>query len=259
MQAKKGWRLFSFQHVSSSTRQILHPTDRQRGSKELHPPEKGHAFLLLAALLAGKNPEPYWESYWAFGYGACAEHNLQALGGLYERILTSSNDKVSTFEDLWKSLERGELVGFLDRHSWPQFRTEISGLESFLKTAATQRETVYRLVPFLRSDHKSPSPCLVRDYGFKLCKGRPDVTALKTIYRELLEKITPLKLHDACVRGELLNAVDYSGIQVAREYRRLLTNMYPTPGLGYEGVSPGLLINYNHFNRRPKNTLASGI
>ncbi|KAF1961163.1 hypothetical protein CC80DRAFT_231727 [Byssothecium circinans] len=216
------------------SRTYLAPSDRGLGILQLSPPSKRYAFNLVLSIIAGRTPDADTDEYYAFGYPSVQEEKVLHLGGLFQEILLKTTDKVATFQSLWVSLEQNKLAGFFDDHSWSEFRTQLPGLERFLQNPVPVRESVYRLIQFTRSDSTDPTAWIDRDYGFHLCNPRDEVERLKDIYRELLKRIGPRQVHEACVGGQLRECVDAAGVYVAGKDRRLLQNRHYISGVGYE-------------------------
>ena len=77
----------------------------------------------------------------------------------------------------------------------------------------------------------SPVPAVVVDYGFMNCHSDEDRATLREAYRLVLTQpgAEPLKLHEACIKGELFRYVErFVAIRPMRKvYARLLKNPYP--------------------------------
>jgi hypothetical protein len=90
-------------------------------------------------------------------------------------------------------------------------------------------------VQFLRDEASTdPGVHLQRDYGFKLCKGREDVQRLKEVYAAILQKVGPLRLHQACVDRQLLQLAVNVGVDVGSGDRQAIS---ASSGCGYENSS----------------------
>lgn len=231
----------SIERFLATACQYLPDSEQSLGLKQLRPVERQQAFLLVAALEDGQNPDPSWDAYHIFGYSACQnEHELHILGSVYREIITNCADKQGIFYELSQALLQNKVISFMDRHERTQSRQQIPGLKEFLQTKPNERPSVFRLVQFIRDDgNTDPPPVLSRDYGFSLCKVREEVVALKLIYQEMLFQLSPLQLHDACCKGELRQVAESIGIAIEKKYKRLLANQYPIPSLGYEEISSG--------------------
>ncbi|KAF2878339.1 hypothetical protein BDV95DRAFT_600999 [Massariosphaeria phaeospora] len=235
-------------------RAFLPPAERQLGFRQLVPPAKRHAFLLLACLLRQKNPDPQWDCYHVFGYPTCRNQDeAQALGGIYSAIFTQCGEKVAMFAEVWRALEPNTVTQLFDKYDYQLFREAVPEVELFLRTQPNARESVWRLVQFLRAtDTTDPPPCLQRDYGFDRCKHREDVMALKGIYSQVLKGRHPLALHRACVLGKLKEFTSSVVVNINEKVARLLQNQYPISGLGYEQLTGAVQFGRTYFRNRRK-------
>lgn len=215
---------------------FLAPEDCNVGHKRLMPVEKQQAFELLVSLRNRENPRPGTCAYYAFGYpSASNDDEAMALGGLYATLLQVEGQERQMFEELWVALRDNALVDYFDQRGWQCFRREIPCAEKFLNTPPSSRETVWRLIEFLRDEQATEPPrALKRDYGFHICKTREEVIFLKDMLKDLLASLGPKKLHEACIHGRLQEKAVRAKVTIKPQYRRLLRNHYPYPGLGYE-------------------------
>ncbi|KAF2786246.1 hypothetical protein K505DRAFT_368393 [Melanomma pulvis-pyrius CBS 109.77] len=214
-------------------KQYLSPADQNSGLQWLQPKAKRDTLLLVGGLARRQNPHPNWDCYLDFGYVACTSPDeMQTLGGLYHAMLsdTARGLKPQAFENLWQALDRDALVALIESHEYlDALREALPQLELFLTVPRARRPSVWRLVQYLRVRDctDEPGEALARDYGFAHCnRDREGIAALKQMYARVLERAAPLDLHEACVRGRLVEFAEEVGVQVGPRFRRLMQNPY---------------------------------
>ncbi|KAJ4289782.1 hypothetical protein N0V90_011112 [Kalmusia sp. IMI 367209] len=245
-------KVTNIDHILAPARAYLSDSDRHIGPLSLKPLAKRNALMLTASVIDGQIPNPDWEAYYAFGYPACeTEEEVQKLGGLYREILTDAPSKTTVFGELWRAVQDDALPALFDKYGWSSFRDDMPGLERFLHKVTDSRESVYRLIQFLRSrENTDPPPVLIRDYGFHRCKQREQVAILKEVYMKALGKLGPRGLHEACVSGKLREAVASTGMQILPHQHRLLENQWPNPTIGFEAIIGSFISDQGLFKRR---------
>lgn len=230
----------------------LPPSERHIGLQKLEPIEKRETLLLVRSILENQTPNPSWNCYYLFGFPVCRdEDERQILVELYRVVLTTCSDKVSTFKNLWQALKQNTLPALFEKHGWSHCYRYIPDLKNFLATPVKKRPSVFRLIQFIQAEESTdPPPCLIRDYGFDICRMREEVTVLKNIYKEMLATQGPRQVHRTCVAGNFQEMVESLGIQVDKKHHRLLRNQFGDPGLGFEYVPPSSPFNKALFHGR---------
>ncbi|KAF1917826.1 hypothetical protein BDU57DRAFT_594100, partial [Ampelomyces quisqualis] len=229
----------------------LCPDDRKIGLIRLQPASKQDTARLLAAVLHGNLLPSQTNAWYEFGFVAMrTEEEERYLAGLYASILKEASDKQSIFRELTHAMETNTLTKLFDNKSYPNFRNLSPRIESFLNTPPKQRSTVWRLKHFVHdADNTEPPAVLQRDYGFKYCRQRDEVTRIKLIYANMLASIDAKHIHHACQHGRLAELAAQRGIHVDAKDRRLLQNDYPAPYIALDnGV--GLQMYARPFYRR---------
>ncbi len=202
----------------------------------LQPETKKQLAQLTGTALRGKILPMQLDAWYSFGFVAARnETQERSLGGLYAVILQGASDPQAIFGRLLKAVQENRLVEFFDDEDYSHFRTIIPDLEDFLTRSPERRWTVWRLKQYIQTDQTvEPPPCLQRDFGFWYCNQREHVDYLKTMYRQVLERITPKELHEACKHGRLLEAVRRAGVPTDAKLNRLFKNDYPSRYVGYD-------------------------
>ena len=228
--------------MMDTVRQYLPEEDRELGLLRLQPAAKQAAALLVGCVLHNILVPPGSDTYYFFGFVACRnEREEQDLAIYYHQLLDTTLDPTIVFKSIVKALEHGTLMGLMRNKGRQDVEKSFPALTPFLAVQPEKRFSVYRLVQFIRDgDNDEPLPCLKRDYGFKLCTQREQVTKLKALYAMVLDKAGPGRLHHACIFGRLLDlATMILGSAVDPAMRRLLQNDYPSPSIGFDN-SQGL-------------------
>jgi hypothetical protein len=211
-------------------------SDRNLALFRLQPATKQQTAQLIGTVLQGKPLPKQTTAWYTFGFvTAKDEDEERKLAGLYLNLLKEVNDSEAIFRELQTALENSSLVALFDKHEYKHFRKLFPYLELFLTKPPTKRPTVWRLRQFIEDPivHEPP-PCLQRDYGFKFCRPREEVLRLKEIYKDMLRKMGPRKLHNACTYGRLFERATQEGVLVDGKDKRFLANDYPSPFVGLD-------------------------
>lgn len=199
------------------------------GLARLQPMAIQDAALLVGSILCGDLPHPGCNAYYEFGFAACRNQDEeQALSNFYRQQLLTTQNPVLVFKMIVGALHTSKLAAVLKRDALQSLRGTLPTVERFLTTPPQERLSVYRLTQFIRdTENDEPVPCLKRDYGFRFCTQREHVTALKTVYTMVLDRVKPSELHGACLHGRLIEFTIQVLGYVKPELRRLLQNDYP--------------------------------
>jgi hypothetical protein len=218
----------------------LLPQERKMGLHQLQPASKRSAYMLVFALASGNNPLPEWKSYYDFGYAACRDGDqCQLLGGTYRAILNECDNKPAGLIKIYKAFDNNALMSLIDDHGYSLIRRDIPDLERYLSTKEHDKETIWKLVQFIRAKDKTDAPkSLLGGYRFDYAKGREDVQILKDLYANMLNTMHPLRLHEACNEGRLLQtAIQAVNVPLHKAVHRMLRSRTLVPGEAYEGTS----------------------
>jgi hypothetical protein len=200
----------------------------------------------MAHLQNKKNPSPDSPLYLMFGYVLCQNsETVKWLSYQYSEYLFNNIDESEDkqkFRNLCQHLEHNALGDLLsgahDSAKAILLDKRIPDLRQYLNSPINERATVWNLVAFIRDEgNTNPEPCLQRDYGFDKCRHRDKVSALKKMYKGVIFKFGPWRLHSACIKGQLKEIVVAAGIEIQRDHRSLLLNNYPLTGVGYARLS----------------------
>lgn len=119
----------------------------------------------------------------------------------------------------------------MDSKGLREFRLDFPFLESFLSAPLSGMRPVWDLKQFItiNQPYEFPPIQAVEVYfGFGNCRTFEETCILMEIYKKVLltADLDPLKLHDACLVGELFKFVKIY-CEVDERYRRLLENVHP--------------------------------
>lgn len=224
------------QSIMDIIQPYLPEEDRGLGIIRLQPAQKQAAALLIGSVLSDMRVPVGSEAYHCFGFVTC--HNKEeerALGRYYRQFLETDLHPTIVFKSIVKALKFDTLTGLLRNKSRQDLDKAFPALHRFLDSPSEERPSVYRLSQFTRDvDNDEPAPCLKRDYGFKFCTQREHVTKLRELYSMLLDRVEPIRLHDACRFGRLWEFTRETLGHVDPSMRRLLQNDYGHPDVGFD-------------------------
>ncbi|KAI6099387.1 hypothetical protein EDD17DRAFT_234075 [Pisolithus thermaeus] len=213
-------------------RPYLDQEDREKGPHQLVPEAKRKSFVLYALLLNGYHPDPSIESekdlYFEFGFvTGCGSEGELVLPWVYQSLIPRCS-----FTEFWTAFESNNLVALMDAKGLEPMRREVQHLETFMKINSNEPcPTVWRLRLFVHSPDVDPLPSVAVDYGFFNCRTVEEKFALRGVYKELLESpsVDPMKLHAACIKGELYGFAREHKPNLQQRFKRIMTNCYPLP------------------------------
>ena len=226
-------------------RPYLDIEDRNKIATDLKPEAKGASYNLLAGVLLRISPNPIQENWYSFGFVTCRGQGEEStLVDLYQLLLTESDGSYfyefyngrrgafqpATLTQFWKAYEAGTIIHLMDSKGLKKMRSRLPFLEGFLSVPpAGPHRSVWNLKQFLEIndpiDHP-PVPSANVDYGFINCRSFEETCTLMEIYRQVLKTADPLRLHQACVAGDLFQFA--SGfLRMEEQWRSLMGNPYP--------------------------------
>ncbi|KAJ4357052.1 hypothetical protein N0V95_002790 [Ascochyta clinopodiicola] len=215
-------------------RPYLAEEDRGLGIARLQPAQKQAAALLIGSILSDVPVPAGSEAYYQFGFVTCRTNSEEhKMSRYYREFLETTLDPTVVFKSIVKALEFGTLIGLLRNKGHQDLEQSFPSLQKFLNSPLEERPSTHRLVQFIRDKSSDePVPCLRRDYGFRFCTQREQVTPLKALYAAILDRTEAVKLHDACQSGQLRDiAIEVLGY-VQPAMCRFLQNDYPHPAIG---------------------------
>ncbi|TBU58668.1 hypothetical protein BD310DRAFT_948575 [Dichomitus squalens] len=133
------------------------------------------------------------------------------------------------------------VVHFAMNHS-PLFLDVMFGSPRSYKSVWVLKQYIDQLICAEPDDVLEPVPSAAVDYGFFKCRNALDRKLLDDLYRRLFSErdADPLALHEACLKGQLLEYAQGS-VKLApylTRYKRLLGNQYPLQFVAEEGHTP---------------------
>ncbi len=239
-------------------RPYLDIEDRNKTARDLKPEAKGTSYNLLAGTLLRISPNPIKENWYSFGFVTCrGQHEESMLVDLYQLLLTESDGSFfyefhnrrrgviqpATFTQFWKAYEAGTLIQLMDSKGLNELRSRLPFLEGFLSAPpAGPHLSVWNLKQFLEisdpMDHP-PVPSVNVDYGFINCRTFEETCTLMEIYGKVLKTANPLKLHQACVAGDLFRFASVY-VRMEERWRPLMRNFYPLKEVVESELGPEL-------------------
>ena len=218
--------------------------DRNKTAKDLLPEAKRLSYILLAEILLQVNPNPFEVNWYSFGFVTCRGQQEEGiLLSLYQLSLTESDGSYFyefynsrrnitepvTFTQFWKAYEAGQLIQLMDSRGLEDLRSKLPLLEGFLSVPPHgRRPSIWDLKQFLEINNpmeQPPLPSVKNEYGFVNCRTLEETCILMEVYRKVLQTVNPLKLHRACVAGDLFQfAKTY--VPMEEQWRPLLRNSY---------------------------------
>ena len=227
-------------------RPYLDIEDRNKTPRDLKPEAKGTCYFFLAGILLRFTPNPIEGNWFSFGFvTCCGQREESILVDIYLLLLSESDGSFfyefhnrrrgviqpATFTQFWKAYEAGTLVQLMDSKGLKELRSRLPFLEGFLSVPpAGPHPSVWSLKQFLEIsdpiDHP-PCPSVNVDYGFINCHTFEGTCILMEIYAKVLKTADPLKLHQACVAGDLFRFASGYVLPMEKGWRPLMRNLYP--------------------------------
>ncbi|KAH7884981.1 hypothetical protein F5I97DRAFT_1311550 [Phlebopus sp. FC_14] len=207
--------------------------DPEDDPRNLEPQAKRLSFLLYGMLLNGYHPNPTQTEeviqtlYFTFGFcTGCGSQGEQELPRLYRTLISRCS-----FKEFWTAYESNSLISLFDAYRLSAERKRINHLDTFLNRNSCEAPTVWRLRTFTQSTNTYPPHYLAVDYGFFNCDTVEERSALKNVYKDLLEcpRADPMELHAACIKGKLYDFAKEYLPRLEQRFVRLMKNPYPLP------------------------------
>ncbi|KAF1833898.1 hypothetical protein BDW02DRAFT_356178 [Decorospora gaudefroyi] len=245
---------FGLDPLMDTVQPYLPPEDRGLGLIRLQPATKQATIELIGTVLRGNILPIRTTAWYAFGFVTTKDEDAERdLAGLYAAIVKEAEDPQTIFQELLHALETHKLPTLFDTKQYPNFRTPFPYLEPFLTAQPSQRFTVWRLRQFIyHPTDTDPPPCLQRDYGFRFCKQREEVERLKAIYKQMLQKLGPVEVHNACYHGTLYVTAIKNGLNIEARNQRLMVNDASSPHVGFDDEAGLEGVQGRLFKRRVK-------
>ncbi|KAK2753359.1 hypothetical protein FQN55_003488 [Onygenales sp. PD_40] len=238
----------ALEYLDQNERSVPSPAD-------LKPQAKADCFFFLLVVYVVV-PSPNLPLWYDFGFCTCLTASQEtALLEIYNKLLLrdihfegistlrgqpgSSNKtkqqrkrkqqkrrkrRTRAFAEFWQAYESRNLIALMDSKGLKTERSKLPYLERFLCDQG--RPSVWHLRQYLEVDNPKALPTLAVqcDYGFMNCRNDEETRTLMGIYKQLLGKITPLELHEACVTKKVLGCARKFGL-VNEGHRRLMTGI----------------------------------
>ena len=209
------------------------PDDIRRKLAAL-PRERASCHALYFCLVSGAHPNPGQDLWLEFGFVAatCQGEELE-FGRRYMHLI-----KLCTFGQFCTAFETSSIPALfehcgLSMSRYPSFLDIMAGSPRSNKSVWDLKHYLDQRACSGSGDKLEPVVSAAMDYGFFNCKNELDRTLLDDLYGKLLSgsRANPLELHDACIKGQLLEyAKRFMKLApYLTRYTRLLKNPYPLP------------------------------
>jgi len=215
----KGW-IYSGGDPSASASDIQSQT-------RAWPPDKVLCLKLCTPLLSSFHPSPSEETWIPFGFCTCNENSENALGAIYQGLLTKC-----TFQELHGAFISSQLIALFHKNGFGQKLLSFPFLIDVLNESPNFLP-VWSLKQFIVNEAEGTTidmPLLIRnDYGFANCRNPEEEKELIAAYRTFFAvyDANPPALHRACLGGKTFDYI--SGIfklKNPKRMKRLLKNSY---------------------------------
>ena len=204
-------------------------------------PKKRQCFNLCSSLLTSSHPNPIEDSWLTFGFVvvSCAGME-QEYSRKYQQLIAGC-----TFNELYEAYTSSSIPALFERYcgksplgNWELFCDVMAGPFGCNKSVWNLKQYIDQLTESGSDNLPSPIRSVSCDYGYMNCRNPSERKLLDDLYKALFDEkrqhtVDPLALHDACIKGELL---EFSKKHVklspwTAKYTRLLKNPYPLPDL----------------------------
>ncbi|KAK2813143.1 hypothetical protein FQN50_000820 [Emmonsiellopsis sp. PD_5] len=218
-----------------------------QNASDLNPQAKAECFRFVMTLYLGI-PDPALQMWYDFGFCTCLTGLEEtALMRIYHKLILDDihfegfltiegqygwsnltkqqlEQRTRAFSEFWRAYESRSLIALMDSRGLKAERSRLPYLERFLCDQG--RSSVWHLRQYLEADGpknlKFPTLAVQFDYGFMNCRNDEETRTPMGIYKQLLGKITPLELHEACVTKKVFETAQKFGL-VNEEHRRLMS------------------------------------
>ena len=224
---RKGWR-----YMGGSP----HATeDEMKLALSALSPRRTDCFLFVSTALSSCRPNPFTSSWLTFGFVSTNNGGAElGLGGLYQSLIEQC-----TFDEFCSAYEISSIPALFERKGLGKrghlFCDVMASSPRAFKVVWHLKHYVDQLASSTPDSPPTPTPEVLRDYGYGNCKNTSEWKLLDDLYTKLFADKTradPLKLHEACQKGELLDFAKQF-VKLApwtAKYTRLLKNSYSASG-----------------------------
>ncbi|KAJ7735791.1 hypothetical protein B0H16DRAFT_128219 [Mycena metata] len=186
------------------------------------------------AMMGLCHPAPNLKYWVNFGFCACQDETEERFLNLTYQMLA---DRCS-YDAFCTAYSNSTFTELLDATGLHGRRIALPYLEDVLSGSPRIFKSVWRLKQHVQDTNsvRSNIPMSIAvDYGFGNCASEDEYQDLKRLYTSIFERpgVNPLKLHEACISGELYEYVLGSFPELknkknrVKKFRRLLRNPYP--------------------------------
>ncbi|KAI0319913.1 hypothetical protein OF83DRAFT_703415 [Amylostereum chailletii] len=217
---KRAW-LFMGRSAAASREDIIQYRDTLTQDQRF-------CFNLWAVLLSRLHPPPSDDGWIQFGFCGCSgQEEERELSALYTKLINSC-----TFDEFCASYSSSSLLTLFQAK---QLSIESPFVADVLRGPPHVHKSVWDLKAYIVSPDDDDSqiiPSVAADYGFMNCKTPDEKKKLEDLYKGVfaLRDADPLKLHEACIGGRLLEYLSedlHFQLKPKKLYKRLLRNPYP--------------------------------
>lgn len=198
-------------------------------------PTRRDCYHLYSTTFHHLHPSPNLKIWLTSGFvAAMSLGEEQEFGRNYHKLVRSCS-----FDEFCKAYESSTIPELFDRHgisfsNTRLFRDVMSGTPHVNKSVWNLKHYIDELICTDMGKGPTPIPSVSCDYGYFNCKVPAECKLLDDLYKYLFTElqVDPLALHEACLKGELLEFAKNSGMKLSphtTKYTRLLKNPYPLP------------------------------
>jgi len=191
--------------------------------------DKQRCFIFCGLILSQHHPNPVQDIWIPFGFCTCNVESEMHLCGMYQILLHSC-----TFDEFFTAYESSKLVELFK--SKRNICNAIS--RRVLEESPYVNLSVWNLKQLIIAGETEKSgriiPSVFVDYGFAKCRDEEETENLKAVYKTYFgrDDANPPALHEACIKGELVEYIDkFVKLKGKKKYRRLMKNLYPLPNI----------------------------
>lgn len=203
------------------------PSSAIREWQQKLPMDSRKCFIFYGELLSSTYPSPASSQYLQFGFCVCSSRiEEKELSRAYTELL-----KECTFDEFCNAFSSRTLLKLFKSKGVPIPGGLAHPLADVLGGGSIK--SVWQLKQWIASGKGTPILAINIDYGFVNCETPEEGGKLITLYKAFFEspQSDPLKLHDACMKGRLLDFIAEDmkmKLPASRAlFKRLLKNHHP--------------------------------